>query len=197
MVVPRLVRAKDPPQDALAERTDDELMTLAQAGMREAFSVLVARHAERVVNLCSRFTNDGQLGRELAQDTWVIVWQGRDKYRAEGAFLAWLVTVARNHCRNQLRRGKAEPTGEIESLADEVPTSPAQLDGLLIEERRRRVRRALAELALPMREALLLRYAEGLRYDQMTTVVGTGESTLRSRVHHGLKLLKRKLERDR
>ena len=56
------------------------------------------------------------------------------------------------------------------------------------------VRRALDELAEPMREALLLRYAEGLRYDQMTSVVGSGESTLRSRVHHGLKALKQKLE---
>jgi RNA polymerase sigma-70 factor (ECF subfamily) len=76
----------------------------------------------------------------------------------------------------------------------EAQDSAGQLDSLLIEERRRRVRRALAELSSPMREALLLRHAEELRYDEMTTVLGTGESTLRSRVHHGLRLLKQKLE---
>ncbi|HKQ70605.1 MAG TPA: RNA polymerase sigma factor [Polyangiaceae bacterium] len=199
MAFPRLVRTTDSPSaGALQERSDDDLMTLSQAGHREAFTALLTRHAERVVNLCSRFVNDGPLGRELAQDTWVLVWQGRQKYRAEGAFVRWLVTVARNHCRNHVRRNKtaSDIGGDIDDVADLLPNSAEQLDALLIEERRRRVRRALSELAAPMREALLLRYAEGLRYDEMTSIAGTGESTLRSRVHHGLKLLKEKLERD-
>ncbi len=54
---------------------------------------------------------------------------------------------------------------------------------------------ALSQLSGDMREALLLRYAEGLRYDEMAAVLGAHESTLRSRVHHGLKLLKRHLEK--
>lgn len=195
MAFPRLVRAQDPPQDALAERSDDELMTLAQAGHKSAFAVLVERHARHVVNLCSRFVNDAQLGRELAQDTWVMVWQRRASYRAEGGFVAWLVTVARNHCRNQVRRRKVVAAHERQPR-EELRNSPAQLDSLLVDERRRRVRSALAELSVPLREALLLRYAEELPYDQMTSIVGTGESTLRSRVHHALKILKQKLEKE-
>jgi RNA polymerase sigma-70 factor (ECF subfamily) len=196
MAFPRLVRAPDPPADALIERSDDELMQLAQAGLRSAFAVLVERHARHVVGLCSRFMADAQLGRELAQDVWVLVWQRRETYRSEGGFVPWLVTVARNHCRNQLRRRKVARAYEQAPPADEVRSSPAQLDQLLIEERRRRVRAALAELSFPLREAVLLRYAEELRYDQMTTIAGTGESTLRSRVHHALKALKQKLEKD-
>ena len=57
--------------------------------------------------------------------------------------------------------------------------------------------RAISELPAAMREALLLRYAEELRYDEMALVVGAGESTLRSRVHHGLQQLKNKLEDER
>lgn len=197
MVFPRLVRAKDPPPDALSERSDDELMTLARAGLRSAFGALVERHAQRVISLCTRFVNDAQLGRELAQDTWVLVWQGREKYRAEGGFVPWLVTVARNHCRNELRRRKTVAAHEHEILPEERATGAGQLDDLLVEERRRRVRQALSELSTPLREALLLRYAEGLRYDEITSVVGAGESTLRSRVHHGLKALKQKLEEER
>lgn len=192
MAFPRLVRAK-PAEDALSERSDDELMQLACAGLKEAFATLVERHAQRVINLCSRFAGDAQLGRELAQDTWVMVWQGRDKYQSGGGFGAWLTTVACNHSRNQLRRRKLMRT-HAELQAPQDPAAPGQLDDLLLEERRRRVRHALAELPYPMREAVLLRYAEDLRYDEMTSVVGTGESTLRSRVHHALKLLKQKLE---
>jgi RNA polymerase sigma-70 factor, ECF subfamily len=196
MAFPRLVRLPDPPQDALRERSDDELMELARAGLRSALAVLVERYALRVVNLCSRFVNDSQLGRELAQDTWVLVWQGREKYRGEGGFVAWLVTLARNHCRNQLRRRKQAKAHERAPLVDDAVSSPRQLDTLLAEERRRRVRAALEQLSLPLREALLLRYADDLRYDEIATVVGAGESTLRSRVHHGLKALKEKLEQE-
>ncbi|MFZ5890862.1 MAG: RNA polymerase sigma factor [Myxococcota bacterium] len=193
MAFPRLVQAAEAPE-ALAHRSDDELMELARAGLREAFSVLVERHAARVVNLCSRFVNDAQLGRELAQDSWVLVWQSRDKYRGDGGFVAWLVTVARNHCRNELRRRKTAAAHEAHLV--DAPQTPRQLDNLLVEERRRRVRRALAQLASPLREALLLRYGEELRYDEIASVLGTHESTLRSRVHHGLRALKRKLERE-
>jgi DNA-directed RNA polymerase specialized sigma24 family protein len=47
-----------------------------------------------------------------------------------------------------------------------------------------------------MRDALLLRYAEELRYDEMVGVLHAGESTLRSRVHHGMKLLRALLEKN-
>lgn len=196
MTFPRLVPSPERLEAALARRSDDELMTLAQAASRGAFAVLVERHAARLIALCSRFANDAHAGQELAQDTWVLVWQRRDKYRGEGAFVAWLVTVARNHCRNQLRRLKSASARDAEAPPPESASTPGQIDALLLEERRRRVRCALAELSPPMREALLLRYAEELRYDEMVSVVDAGESTLRSRVHHGLKLLKQKLERD-
>jgi RNA polymerase sigma-70 factor (ECF subfamily) len=196
MAFPRLVEPKVPPEDALAERSDDELMRLSQAGLRDAFALLVERHAKRVFALCSRFANDAQLGRELAQDTWVLVWRGRDKYRTDGGFVSWLITVARNHCRNELRRRRPTTPHEPKTPPAELRSSAGQLDALLLEERRRRVRSALAELSFPMREALLLRFAEELRYDQMTTIARTTESTLRSRVHHGLKILKQKLEKD-
>jgi RNA polymerase sigma factor (sigma-70 family) len=193
MAFPRLVRAEPPTEDALLERSDDELMQLSRAGMKDAFAALVERHAARVVHLCTRFAGDPELGRELAQDTWVMVWQGREKYRADGTFGAWLTTIACNNCRNQLRRRKLARSHE-QTVAGPTPATPGQLDELLIEERRRRVQLALSGLPYPMREALLLRYAEDLRYDEMTCVVGTGESTLRSRVHHALKILKQKLE---
>lgn len=193
MVFPRLVRPEETPRDALSERSDDELMVLARAGVKAAFAVLVERHALRVVRLCSRFVNDDDHGRELAQDCWVEVWRAREKYRGDGGFVVWLVTIARNHCRNALRRRKVR---ERETARDELTPLPGQLDALLIEERRKRVRQALSELSSTLREALLLRYAEGLRYDEMTSVLETGESTLRSRVHHGLKALKQKLEEE-
>jgi RNA polymerase sigma-70 factor (ECF subfamily) len=194
MHVPRLVR---PVADRLQDRSDDELMTLAQAGVRDAFAVLVERHAVRLAQACSRFVNNADAGAELAQETWVAVWTARSQYRADGKFLVWLLTAARNRCRNHLRR-QGVGQNYVRGMAQgPEPPSPDQIDRLLLEERRRRVREALAHLPERMREALLLRYAEDLHYDEMAEVLSVGESTLRSRVHHGLRLLRNLLEKKR
>ena len=195
MVLPRLVYSSDA-SAPLAERSDDELMQLVQAGSRPAFATLVERHAQRVVRLCARFVNDAHAGQELAQDAWVALWQARETFRPGTAFMPWLITVARNRCRNHLRHRQTTERHARTAEALEATPSPEQIDRLLVQEHQRRVQQALAALPEAMREALLLRYAEDLRYDEMAQVVGTGESTLRSRVHHALKILKEKLEKD-
>lgn len=188
----KLVRAQ--PEEGLEARSDDDLMRLTQAGSKHAFAALIKRHAPRVVQLCSRFVGCSSLGQELAQDTWVAVWQRRDSYATPGGFMPWVISIARNRCRNELRRRKIRQDRAPWVEADAEP-SPEQITAMLLEERRRHVRDAVAELPEAMREALLLRYGEQLRYDEIESVVGASESTLRSRVHHGLSLLRKKLEK--
>ncbi len=195
MGIVRLVHSKAA-SESLNERSDDELMRLAQGGSRAAFACLVRRHAARVVALCARFVNDAQAGQELAQDTWVQVWQNRQRYASQGGFVPWLVTVARNRCRNHLRRRGTQERYSDAASGLTGDASADQVERLLTDERRQRVRAALEDLPPPMREALLLRFAEELRYDEMTVALGAGESTLRSRVHHGMKALRKKLERS-
>jgi RNA polymerase sigma-70 factor (ECF subfamily) len=149
----------------------------------------------RVVQTCSRFTGDREQACELAQGIWITIWQSRSRYRPGSEFLIWLITIARNRCRNELRRQRivARHASAASPLGSEP--SPGQIDSVLIEERRRRVRDALSQLPVAMSEALLMRYGEELRYDEMSKVLGARESTLRSRVYHGVKLLKRQLEK--
>jgi RNA polymerase sigma-70 factor (ECF subfamily) len=195
MHAPRLVRLVP---GSLPERSDDELMELSQAGVRDAFAALVERHAERVVRTCAAFVHDGAAGAELAQETWVTIWAQRSQYRPEGKFIVWLITAARNRCRNHVRRhGIVRRHAQLEAGGTGETPSPDQIDRLLLEERRHRVRTALFRLPDGMREALLLRYAEELRYDEMAEVLRVGESTLRSRVHHGLRRLRELLETNR
>jgi DNA-directed RNA polymerase specialized sigma24 family protein len=94
------------PDGALASRSDDELMVLVQAGMRDAFAVLVERHARRLAAACSRLVGDSQVGLELAQETWLTAWDRRASYRGEGRFVVWMYALARNRCRNHLRIGR-------------------------------------------------------------------------------------------
>jgi RNA polymerase sigma factor (sigma-70 family) len=161
--------------------------------------VLVERHALRLVQACARMVNDGEASAELAQETWVAVWAQRAQYRPEGRFVVWLIAAARNRCRNYLRqRGVSSRHVARSQVGEALDTQSAQqIDRLLLHERQRKVREALARLPSRMREALLLRYSEELGYDEMAQVLRVRESTLRSRVHHGLRLLRALLEKGR
>lgn len=191
-------------EDGLDARSDDELMLLAQGGSTAAFSALVSRHGARLSNVCTRFLGDPDLGAELAQEAWVTAWERRGQYssstppeQGRTELLVWLITIARNRCRNHLR-GKNVRERYREQASQLTPNADAeQIEQLLNLERQARVRSALARLPEAMREALLLRYGEELRYDEIARVLGDNESTLRSRVHHGLKSLKNELEKKR
>ncbi|HVH46065.1 MAG TPA: RNA polymerase sigma factor [Labilithrix sp.] len=188
-----VVPLRRPPGVPLAERDDDALMLLASGGQRDAFRVLVERHGSRVVRFCTRMTSDRRIAEELAQETWLSVWGARDTYKPNGQFVVWLLVAARNRCLNA-RRGDARRSrvfvAEPEGGFDDAPADdPAQLDRLIAAEERRRVARALAELPAPMREAVTLRYADALAYEQIAEVTGANASTVRSRVFHGVKKL--------
>jgi RNA polymerase sigma-70 factor (ECF subfamily) len=176
---------------SLEDRADDDLMILARAGAADAFSSLAARHMARVVNYCARLTRDPRVAEELAQETWIALWTARQTYEPRGRFVVWMYTAARRRCLNHLRSRRAQRFEWSAHEVDEVMvTTPDQVDALLQREGQRRVHAALASLPEPLREAVLMRFSEGLRYDEMSAILEAGESTIRSRVYHGLRRLR-------
>lgn len=191
-VVPFAKRAED-----LDARSDDDLMLLSARGMTAAFELLVRRYARRVVHYCRKELGDPQLGEEIAQEIWLSVWDHRQDYRPEGKFIVWLFTLLRNRIRNA-RRDRArrpQPSDDAESvIAQTAEVSPTEMDRLIAAERRARLDRALAGIAGPLREAVLLRFADELPYEEIARVLETNESTVRSRVFHGVRELRRRLK---
>jgi RNA polymerase sigma-70 factor (ECF subfamily) len=185
----------------LGERSDDELMLLVRAGTLDALTILVQRHLHRLTRFCTRLVGDASVADEICQSVWLQIWASRRSYRAEGKFLVLLFTVARNACRNQVRAAKRRdrwlPPAPPEALEGVPDHGASHLDRLLERERQLDLLQALDALPEPMREAVLLRFQEELAYEDIARILDTRESTLRSRVHHGLKQLRRHLEEER
>ncbi|MFT3767914.1 MAG: sigma-70 family RNA polymerase sigma factor [Minicystis sp.] len=183
----------------LGERSDDDSMLLVRAGRPDALAVLVQRHLGRLANFCTKLLGDAALADEVCQQTWLQIWTHRASYRPEGKFAVLLFTAARNACRNQARAARRRdrwiPVAPVEGFEGVADDRAGDLDRLLDRERRRALLDALDKLPDPMREAVLLRFQEDLSYEDIARIVGTSESTLRSRVHHGLKQLRRHLEK--
>jgi RNA polymerase sigma-70 factor (ECF subfamily) len=170
----------------LADRDDEELMLLVRADSTDAMAALVARYHARLTSFCAKYTRDFAASEELVQETFLRLWRARASYRSEGKLAVLLYTTARNLCRNHARSAqrRARP------LEIAAPPAADPVDALLARERWRDVEAALGELPDKLREAVVLRFEHQLAYDQIAEVVGSNESTVRSRVHHGLAQLR-------
>lgn len=164
-------------------------MTLAAAGNKPAFAVLVTRYLPRITQFCLRFVGEMAAAQELAQEIFLEVWLRRDRYRSEGKFTVFLFVMARSRCLNRVRdegrRGRREQVTQ-----DDVAGAPSQLDVLLEQERQRQVQKALLGLSVKLREALLLRFDQGLEYPDVARILGCSESTTRSRVRLAMMALR-------
>jgi RNA polymerase sigma-70 factor, ECF subfamily len=170
-----------PSESELGGGDDEQLMTLAAAGNKAAFAVLVTRYLPRVTQFCLRFVGQMAAAQELAQEIFLEVWLKRDRYRSQGKFTVFLFVMARSRCLNLVRdEGRRDRREQV--TQDGVPGTPSQLDVLLEQERQRQVQAALLGLSVKLREALLLRFDQGLDYPDVARILGCSESTTRSRV---------------
>jgi len=143
--------------------------------------------------------HDPAAAEELSQETWLRVWRSRESYVAQGKFVAMLYTVARNQCRNHLRdrTRRIAVIGEGGDGLEEIAGAEATaVIDLIAQERQRRVQRAVRDLPDPMREAVVLRFSEDLSYADMAAILNTADTTIRSRVFHGLKRIRAALARE-
>lgn len=183
--------------DVLAERNDDDLMLLAAAGREEAFAHLVERHMPQLLRYCCKQVCDTKRGEEIAQDSWLKLWAYRMRYQPQGKFRILLYTTARNLCRNHARNSARRSRWFSDLPAPTLGGSmdqPSQLDALIAREKATRIQDAMASLKPKLREALVLRFDQGLEYEEIAVIVGRSESTVRSRIFHGLKKLKSRIE---
>jgi RNA polymerase sigma-70 factor (ECF subfamily) len=192
-VVLHLLRPCDE-RAALEARDDDALMILAAADQRRAFEVVAGRHLAPLTRFCAKYLGSPRAGEEVAHDVLVEAWTRRRQYRPEGRLRVLLLTIARTRCLNRLRDDRRRldraPFQVDDPGAEAASDGAGQLDALLERERERQVRASLLALPPKLREALLLRYDQGLDYAEIARAVGRSEATIRSQVFHGIRKLR-------
>jgi RNA polymerase sigma-70 factor (ECF subfamily) len=182
-----------PPRAAsdLANRSDDELMTLAGTGMLAAFGELVRRYERPVRSLCRKMLGGDAPADDLAQDVFLEIWRTCARYEGRGQFRSFLFTTARNRCLNATRRRL--PTVPLETAAEAhaaIGAAPDQIEALLAAERQQRLDRFVERLSPKLREAVWLRFGAELEYGEIAAIVDRSTEAVRTRVFHGLRRLR-------
>lgn len=159
------------------------LVEAARQGNRQAFGELVERYQRRLVRVIHQLVHNLDLAEDLAQDTFLKVYQRLDQFDPSRRFGPWLFQVGVNHTLDHLRKQKRRGWWMLFSEGGEDrPTDPAVSDPRLNLDLAQEVDQTLAELPEKDRVVLVLREMENMSTSEIAAILGRKEATVRWRL---------------
>jgi RNA polymerase sigma-70 factor, ECF subfamily len=180
--------------------SEHELIRRARGGDEDAFAALVEMHAGRVYGALRRFGLDPVEADEVAQEVFLRAWRGLARFEARAQFSTWVYRIAFNEAQRHLSRRPPLPAAELDAGRDDavvlLPEAPhLQPDAQTLDrEFERTLERALEQLPVEWRAAVVLRDIEGFSTQEAAEVAGVGQAAFKSRLHRGRMQLRALLE---
>ena len=183
---------------------DAALMLRVKRGDREAFTELVGKWQQPLMNFVFGTLRDETESEDVAQNTFVQVWKSRARYERTAKFSTWLFTIARNLCLNEIRRRSRHPAESLEETHGENDDLPSRqyedkkmflpTDDVLHGELAKKIEEALVKLPENQRAAILLCRQDEVSYEEIADILGCSLSATKSIIHRGRETLKEQLK---
>jgi RNA polymerase sigma-70 factor, ECF subfamily len=157
------------------EEPEPALIRAAAAGDLRAFEQLVRTYQQHVWRFLRRLLGDAALAEDITQETFLRVFRRLPTFSFESKFSTWVFQIARNAGIDELR--SRQRRSRLASIVREsrVPSAAPP-------ETRVEIEAALASLPVDLRETVVLVEVLGLRYREVSTVLGVPEGTVKSRM---------------
>lgn len=175
-----------------SRQSDDELMRAAVTD-RGAFDALVLRHGRQLQVFCFRYLGNEHEAAELAQETFLRIYQRRASYTPGTSLKTWLFQTARYLCLDMLKRrrrgGRDVPASAY--AVESYPARPAR--NLELSEERAALAEAIARLPVSHYEILNLHVYHDMSFSEIARTVGSPVTTVKSRMQKAIQLLRAEL----
>jgi RNA polymerase sigma-70 factor, ECF subfamily len=206
-----------PSEDLLAEGREEELVAALRAGDEEAFAALVDRYQASLVRLALMYVRDRSTAEEVAQETWLAVLNGIDRFEGRSSLKTWLFRILTNRAKTRgQREARSVPFSSIGD-ADEPSVDPDRFQGegephpggwrefpqrwegdpeerLLAGETRALILDTIEQLPPNQRAVITLRDIEGLGSEEARNVLDVSETNQRVLLHRARSKVRRALE---
>lgn len=163
------------------QQSDEELLaeSAREGSDGPAFRALLARHQQRVWQLCYRLMDNEHDAQDAAQEVFVRLFLQRAKFEGRSKFTTWLHGIAVRTClslrRSRGRRRRRETTVEEQQLERSAPAGTDAGDRLDLS-------RMLGEMSEEDRALVILKYAEGYTFEELADLFDMTSSAVKMRV---------------
>lgn len=175
---------------AVEPASEAGLASRAARGDVDAYELLVRHHHAACMRYAARMLRDGADAEDAVQDTFLRAYLALSRFDERQSFRAWLFRILVNRCRT-LALQRSRRTRRFAN--DQIALVNAAVPAAAIDDRADAIRYAVDALEPLLREAFLLKYVEGMDYQEMASVLGAGVSALKMRVKRACDALRPRL----
>jgi RNA polymerase sigma-70 factor (ECF subfamily) len=176
----------------VAAGPDPDLVSACRRGDPSAFHLLFELYKDKVYSIALRYSGDPAASMDITQDVFVKLYSRLAGFRGDSAFETWLYRLVVNSCLDH-RRKFARLVPLLGEVVRRLRANERITGRLIRSQARGEVRAAIARLSPELRIAVVLRYTEGLSYEEMADVLNCSRGTVASRLHRAHKQLARRL----
>ncbi|HEY7913688.1 MAG TPA: sigma-70 family RNA polymerase sigma factor [Blastocatellia bacterium] len=180
------------------ELSDSQIIEQTLGGEPEAFNMLVRRWERQIYGLTLRMLGRDEEARDATQETFLSAYRNLSKFRGEAKFSSWIYRIALNICNTKLRgraRGTVSIEGQREDSGIEIAAALDDLGSNIQQQQiTLHVRRALQAIPAEMRQVIIMKEYEGLKFSEIAEILSIPVSTVKTRMYTGLAELRKRLE---
>jgi RNA polymerase sigma-70 factor (ECF subfamily) len=175
---------------------DDEIRAALERGDTDgAFRILSRVHGPAIFTRCCRILKDRTVAEDIMQQTMMAAFKHHRELLQVKQIRGWLLQSAARKCFDALRSSKRNVRLQRDVMAGEGPEVASLLEELGTTQERRALEECLRALDPELATAVLMRYRDGMSWDQIADAVAMPLDTIRMRVTRGaLKSLRECLE---
>jgi RNA polymerase sigma-70 factor (ECF subfamily) len=173
---------------------DEHVIEACQQGDREAFRLLFETYKDRVFSIAVySFDGDTNAANDVSQQIFLKLMTAIGQFRGDSAFTTWLYRLVVNACIDEQRkRRRFLPFGDSSPMSRIEDRRPQEKRYARLEVADS-VQAAIQKLTPKLRLPILLKYVEGLSYEEIAEVLGCSKGTVASRLNRGHQSLAKKL----
>ncbi len=180
----------------VSERDANEsLIEDCRRGDREAFRLLFETYKDRVYAIALYWSGGNAANAsDITQQVFLRLFTRIEQFRHDAEFTTWLYRIVVNACLDEQRKQRrfvpVSETVEVKRMSERSTQEKSYFEGEVADS----VQLAIAELKPAYRLPILLKYVEGLSYEEIAGALGCSKGTVASRLNRGHKLLARRLK---
>lgn len=173
---------------------DESVIAACQEGDREAFRLLFETYKDRVFSIAVySFGGDRTAASDVSQQIFLKLITSISQFRGDSAFTTWLYRLVVNTCTDEHRKRRRFLAFDEHIPMTRIEDKRPQEKLFAKLEVADSVQAAIKELKPKLRMTILLKYVEGLSYEEIADVLGCSKGTVASRLNRGHQSLARRL----
>ena len=174
-------------------QTEAEIIEACKQGDRDAFRELFETHKDRVYTIAFHYSGNEAMAHDVTQQVFLKLFTSINQFHENSQFTTWLYRIVANACTDEHRKRRRfvpfSPEIEVRTMVGKSSQEETYHRRQVADS----VRGAIGELTPKLRLPILLKYVEGLSYDEIAESLGISIGTVSSRLNRGHKMLARKL----